>query len=75
MVPTHLTASMQVIRAYQRRRLVTVEEARRAVSEVAQKVADGLAGPQTLRLAEQLEKMTGCTIAELARHAQHWPEF
>jgi hypothetical protein len=75
MAPHHLTASMQVIRAHQRRPLVTVDDARRAVLEVAQKVADGLAGPQTKRLAENLEKLTGCTIAELAVHAGQWAEF
>ena len=75
MVPRHLTASMQVIRAHQRRRLVTVDDARRAVLEVAQRMADGIAGPDTQRLAEKLEKMTGCGIAELAAHAKRWPEF
>ena len=75
MVPRHLTASMQVIRAHQRRRLVTVDDARRAVLELAQRMADGVVGPETRRLAEKLEELTGCTIAELAVLAEQWPEF
>lgn len=75
MTPLHLAESMQVIRAHQRRRLVTVDDARRAVLEVAQKIASGLAGPETQRLAEKLEGLTGVTIAALAEHAKHWPEF
>lgn len=66
---------MQVLRAHQRRRLVTVDDARQAVLEVADRVAAGVAGPDTQRLAARLEKATGVTLTELARHAQHWPEF
>lgn len=75
MTPLHLTASMQVLRAHQRRRLVTVDDARRAVLEVAQRVADGVAGADTQRLAARLEKATGVTLSELAKQAEQWPEF
>jgi hypothetical protein len=75
MTPLHLTASMQVLRAHQRRRLVTVEEARRAVLEIADRVAAGMGGPETQRLVTKLEQATGVTLSELARHAQQWSEF
>lgn len=66
---------MKVIGAYQRRRLITVDDARRAVIEVANRMAEGVAGPQTQRLAAKLEKDTGIGLAELAEHAKRWPEF
>jgi hypothetical protein len=75
MTPLHLTASMQVLRAHQRRRLVTVDDARRAVLELADHVAAGIAGPDTQRLVAKLEKATGVTLSELAGHARQWPEF
>jgi hypothetical protein len=65
---------MKVVRAHQRRRHVTVEETRHAVQEAALRIAQGIAGPETLALAAQLEKMTGCSIAELAVHAEDWPD-
>lgn len=73
--PLHRTASMQVVRAHQRRRHVSIEDTRRAVQEAALRIAQGAAGPETEQLAAKLEKMTGCTIAELAVHADQWPEF
>ena len=66
---------MQVVRAHQRRRHVSIEDTRRAVQEAALRIAQGAAGPETEQLAAKLEKMTGCTIAELAVHAEEWPEF
>ena len=69
----HLTIAMQVIRAHQRRRHVTVDDARRAVQEAALRMAQGAAGPETETLAAKLEKLTGCSIAELAVHAEDWP--
>jgi hypothetical protein len=75
MTPLHLTASMQVIRAHQRRRLITVDDARRAVLEVAHRMADGDADPETQRLAARLEKATGVTLSKLAISAEKWAEF
>lgn len=75
MTPLHLTASMQVLRAHQRCRLVTVDDARRAVLEIAGRVAAGVAGPDTQRLVAKLEKATGVTLNQLATHAQRWREF
>lgn len=66
---------MQVLRSHQRRRLVTVDDARRAVLEVARRLADGVAGADMQRLAARLEKATGVTLSELAKHAERWPEF
>jgi hypothetical protein len=69
----HLAASLQVVRAHQRRRHVSIEDARRAVLEAAERIASGVAGPESEALAAKLEKVTGIPIAELAKHAEHWP--
>ena len=66
---------MQVVRAHQRRRHVSIQDTRNAVQEAALRIARGIAGPETQELAAKLEKMTGCSIAELAVHAEDWPEF
>jgi hypothetical protein len=71
----HLTAAMQVVRAHQRRRHVTVEDARHAIKDAAHSIARGVAGPETQRLAAKLEKLTGISVAELAVHAEDWPEL
>ena len=65
---------MQVVRAHQRRRHVTVDDTRRAVQEAALRIAQGVAGPETQELAAKLEKMTGVSISELAVLAEDWPE-
>ena len=70
----HLTASMKVVRAHQRRRHITVEDARNAVKAAALLSAEGVAGPGTADLVTKLEKMTGCSIAELAVLAEDWPD-
>ena len=65
---------MKVVRAHQRRRHVSIEDTRRAVQESALRIAQGVAGPETQELVAKLEKATRCTIAELAVHAEQWPE-
>jgi len=75
MSPRHLTASMQVLRAYQRRRVISVDDARREVLEVADRAAAGNCDLQTQRLVAKLEQATGVTLSELARHAQQWRDF
>ena len=69
-----MPASMQVVRAHQRRRHVSIEDTRRAVHEAAVRIAQGVAGPETEELAAKLEKATRCSSAELAVHAEQWPE-
>ena len=69
----HLTASMKVVRAHQRRRHVSLEDTRRAVLE-AERVAEGVAGRESESLAGKLEKATGVRIAELAKAVEQWPE-
>ena len=69
----HLTAAMKVVRAHQRRRHVTVDDARRGVQEAALRLAQGASGPETETLAWKLEKATGVSIAELAIFAEDWP--
>jgi len=71
---THLTAALQVVRAHQRRRHVTIDDARRAIVEAAVFVAAGDPGPETQSLVAKLEKVTGCSIADLAVYADRWPE-
>jgi hypothetical protein len=73
--PLHLTAAMQVVRAHQRRRHVTVDDARQAVQLAALRTAAGIGGPETADLVAKLEKVTGCSIAELAGFAEDWPEI
>jgi hypothetical protein len=65
---------MKIVRAHQRRRHVSIEDARRAVHEAALRIAEGVAVPETEQFAAKLEKMTGVSIAELAVHAEQWPE-
>ena len=69
-----MTAAMQVVRAVQRRRFVTVADAREAVQEAALRTSQGAGGPETQALVARLEKATGCGIAALATHAEQWPE-
>ena len=69
----HLTASMQVLRAHQRRRHVTVDEVREAVKEAALLTATGMPGPETQALVAKLEKATGVSVSGLAVFAEDWP--
>jgi hypothetical protein len=64
---------MQVVRAHEHRRRVSIAVARRAISEAAERIADGVAGPETQALVAKLEKMTGCSIGDLATTAKKWP--
>jgi hypothetical protein len=70
---THLTATMRVIASHLHIRHVSVGTAREEVLELAQRLAQGVAGPESESLAGRLERATGCSIAELAIHAQEWP--
>lgn len=72
--PLHLAASLQVVRLHQRRRHVSIDDARSAVLEAAERIAEGVAGPENEALAAKLEKATGVGIAELAKAAEKWPE-
>jgi len=69
----HLTVSMKVVRAHQRRRQVSIEDTRPAVLEAAERVAEGVAGPESESLAAKLEKVTGVGIVELAKPVEQWP--
>ena len=70
----HLAATMQVVRAHQRRRGVIVSDARDAVKEAALRTAQGVAGPETQSLVVKLERASGASIAELAMAAEQWPD-
>jgi len=73
--PLHLTASMKVVRAHQRRRHITVDDARQAVLDAAYSIAQGVPSPETVALLEKLQKATGISIGELAVYAGEWPEM
>jgi hypothetical protein len=51
-----------------------VDDARRAIVEAAVFVAAGDPEPDTRSLVAELEKATGCSIAELAVCADRWSE-
>ena len=70
----HLTASMKVVRATQRRRHVTLGDVREAIKNAAYLTGIGDPGLETRALVARLEKATGVSIAELAIHAEDWPE-
>lgn len=69
-----LTASMSVIRSHLRQRHVSIEVARETIKRAALVVGSDAAGPETEGLVSKLDKATGCTIAELAAHAEDWPD-
>jgi hypothetical protein len=63
---------MRVVASIQHRRRVSIADAREAVLEAAERVENGLAGPETVLLVERLEKVTGSRITDLARYAKDW---
>lgn len=54
--------------------LVGARPAGLMLGEAAEHIATRVAGPDNLGLATRLEKVTGATIAELARLAADWPD-
>ena len=64
---------MQVLRAHQRRRHVTVNDAQEAVKDAALLTATGMPGPETQALVAKLEKVTGVSVSQLAVFAEDWP--
>jgi hypothetical protein len=66
----HLTASMRVIRAHQRRPALTVQDAHETVKELAPRLGTGAATLEDQALEEKLKKATGLSVAELARFAE-----
>ena len=63
---------MRVVAAAQHRRHLTISDTRDAVLLAAQRVSDGVAGPDTMKLVAKLEKITGTGIVELGRLATAW---
>jgi hypothetical protein len=64
---------MRAIRAHLRQRHVSIDVARDAIKRAALIAGSDAAGPETEGLVARLEKVTGCSIAELAAHAEEWP--
>lgn len=69
----HLTASMRVLRAHLHRPALTARDAHDAVKELALQLGTGESTADDLRLEDKLKKATGESIAELAKHAEGWP--
>ncbi len=70
--PKHMAASMRVVASHAHVRHVSLAAARDEVQQAASRIESGTAGPETERRVARLEKVTGCAIAELAKHAQPW---
>ena len=70
---THLAASMRVVASHLHMRRVTIDTARDAVIDAARLLKTGNPTPEATILVARLEKVTGATIAELAKHAENWP--
>ena len=62
---THLAASMRVVASIQHRRRVMVADARDAVLEAAQRVQDGITGPETSAAPREGLELGRATIAAL----------
>ena len=68
----HLAASMRVVAIHLSMRRVSVSATKYMVAETARQAAEGAPLPAVERLREHLERETGCSIAQLAAHAQRW---
>ena len=72
MANTHLAASLRVVSAHQRMKFVSIAVAKERVLEAAHALAIGEGTVEMEKLAARLEKVTGCSIAELAIYADDW---
>ena len=71
---THLAASLRVVASHLHMRRVTVDAARDEVLNAARAVQAGTAGPEIKTLVARLEKVSGASLAELAKAAEGWRE-
>lgn len=70
--PLHLAASLRVVSAHLHVRFADIATARETVLDTARQIAAGEETPELMKLAAKLERVTGCSIGELAAHAAHW---
>ena len=68
----HLAASLRVVASHLHVRFASIETAKEMVLEIAHKLAVGEGTPELEKLAAKLQKVTGCSVAELAIHADDW---
>jgi hypothetical protein len=68
----HLCASIAVVCAHLKQK-VSVGRARDEIRHTALRLSANMAGPSARSLAAKLEHATGCTIEQLATHAERWP--
>ena len=68
----HLGASIPVVCAHLKQD-VSVSRARDEIRHAALRLSADMAGASVKSLAAKLEHATGCTIAQLAAHAERWP--
>jgi len=68
----HSCASIAVVRAHLKQK-VSVSRARDEIRYTALRLSANMAGPSAKSLAANLEHATGCTIEQLAAHAERWP--
>jgi len=73
--PLHLTASMRTLKAHQAPGgMPTIAWTKRKVLEAAEARAARSSDQDLHRLAAKLERACDCTIAELAKIAETWPD-
>jgi hypothetical protein len=70
----HLTESLRVLREHLGKRHVSVATARDLIQRTAHELEVEVDVRESARLAALLERATGCSIAELAIHAEQWPD-
>jgi hypothetical protein len=63
-----------VIRKHLGRRYVSIATARDLIQRTAHELEVEVDVRESARLAALLERATGCSIAELAIHAEQWPD-
>ena len=70
--PSHLVASMRVVAGCLGLPRVSVAATRYMTIEAARQQAAGTSRPELAQLCIDLERETGCSIAELAEEARAW---
>lgn len=69
----HIVTSQAVIRKHLHMRHISVVAARDAIERLALYADTHAETTEDLRMREELQRRTGCTIAELHAIAQAWP--
>ena len=70
----HLTASMRILRFHLGRPALTVADAHDKIKDLALRLGTEAVTRDDQVLEMKLQKATGVSVAELAIHAEHWPD-